>query len=120
MNSLYANLQDSGTTRVLTLPMFESLNGSLDGWLLDRWYDSSARQYDAFFLQNLPANLSGAAAAAPGGGTVQYSVMANQTAIHGLPAAVTQASHAATALISCQQCSRCLPTLLMQTITIIE
>ncbi|KAL4853959.1 ATP-binding cassette sub-family A member 3 [Chlorella vulgaris] len=95
----YPEAQDSGTTRVLTLPMFESLNGSLDGWLLDRWYDSSARQYDAFFLQNLPANLSGAAAAAPGGGAVQYSVMANQTAIHGLPAAVTQASRVHAALL---------------------
>lgn len=106
--------------RVLTLPMFESLNGSLDGWLLDRWYDSSARQYDAFFLQSLPANLSSAATAAPGGGAVQYSVMANQTAIHGLPAAVTQASRVATTVISCQRCSRWLCTLLMQTVEICE
>ena len=75
-------------------------------------YNSSSRHYDAFFLQTLPPNLTAASTAAaraagagavPGGwagpaeryGTdpaaeLRYSVLANQTAIHGLPAALTQ------------------------------
>ena len=73
---------------------------------LCRRYSSSSRHYDAFFLQGLPprANLTrGAAAAAAAGmpaaaeqapAVLQYSVLVNQTAIHGLPAAITQA-HAA-------------------------
>lgn len=73
---------------------------------LCRRYNSSSRHYDAFFLQGLPprANLTrGAAAAAAAGmpaaaeqapAVLQYSVLVNQTAIHGLPAAITQA-HAA-------------------------
>jgi hypothetical protein len=51
---------------------------------LDQWYNSSARRYDAFFLQTLPANLTG------GGIELRYSVLANQTAIHALPAAISQ------------------------------
>lgn len=76
--------QDTGTDRLLTLPLFERLEGSLDGWLLDQWYNASARRYDAFFLQTLPANLTG------GGIELRYSVLANQTAIHALPAAISQ------------------------------
>lgn len=29
--------QDSGTTRLLTLPYLEPLEGTLDGWLLNQW-----------------------------------------------------------------------------------
>lgn len=30
-------LQDSGTSRILTLPFLEPLAGTLDGWLLEQW-----------------------------------------------------------------------------------
>ena len=33
-----AAVQDSGTTRVLALPFFERLAGTLDAWLLQNWW----------------------------------------------------------------------------------
>ena len=33
-----AAVQDSGTTRVLALPFFERLAGTLDAWLLRNWW----------------------------------------------------------------------------------
>lgn len=57
----------------------------MDGWLLEQWYSGGTRRYDAFFLQTLPANLSQGV-----GGELRYSVLANQTAIHALPAAISQ------------------------------
>lgn len=89
----YPAAADSGAQRVLALPFMEPLDGTLDAWLLQQWYDSGSRHYDAFFLQSLPPNLTAAAGGAPLAAQpaqLQYSVLANQTAIHGLPAAITQ------------------------------
>ncbi len=35
--SLPLAVQDSSTSRLLTLPFLEPLEGTLDGWLLDQW-----------------------------------------------------------------------------------
>lgn len=44
-------LQDTGESRQWEGPFFVPAAGTLDGWLLDHWFDGTA-QYDALFMQN--------------------------------------------------------------------
>lgn len=44
-------LHDTETSRLWEGPFFAPTNGTLDGWLLDKWY-SSATSYDGLFFQN--------------------------------------------------------------------
>jgi hypothetical protein len=45
-------LQDTGEVRLWSGPFFVPAAGTLDGWLLDHWFNGTAH-YDALFLQNL-------------------------------------------------------------------
>ncbi len=44
-------LHDTGTSRLWEGPFFALTDGTLDGWLLNKWY-SSATSYDGLFIQN--------------------------------------------------------------------
>ena len=44
-------LQDTGTERLWQGPFFAPTEGTLDGWLLDKWY-TSATSYDGLFWHN--------------------------------------------------------------------
>ena len=44
-------LQDTGTAHLWQGPFFAPTEGTLDGWLLDKWY-TSATSYDALFFHN--------------------------------------------------------------------
>ena len=44
-------LHDTNTERLWEGPFFAPTEGTLDGWLLDKWY-TSATSYDSIFFQN--------------------------------------------------------------------
>ncbi len=44
-------LQDTGTARLWDGPFFAPTEGTLDGWLLGKWF-TSATSYDGIFFQN--------------------------------------------------------------------
>ena len=92
---------DTGATALLRLPWLQPLPGTLDGWLLRQWYNGSREHtgrwlpfYDAFFLDALPPDPAAPAADARASwladAPLSYTVLTNQTAIHGLPAALSQ------------------------------
>lgn len=49
-------LQDTGTTRLWEGPFFAPTEGTLDGWLLEKWY-TSATSYDSIFFQNTSSSI---------------------------------------------------------------
>lgn len=92
-----AMLWDTNATSVIRVPYFQPMQGSLDEALLHDWWSSERRSYDALFLQYLP-DLSHQHSSSsssfftfpspwsePG---VRATIMANQTALHGVPIAI--------------------------------
>lgn len=68
----------------LTLPKL----CAVDEFLLDSWEDPSRRAYDGIWLETLPDLAAGAAAASST--PIRFTALVNQTAVHALPAAISQ------------------------------
>eukprot|EP00887_Chlorella_sp_A99_P005937 scaffold29.g5937.t1 len=91
-------LRDSGCSAILRIPYLQPLAGTVDEYLLSSWNDEASHTYDALFLDSLPdlaslargGNASALAAAPP----LRYTLLANQTAVHGLPTSLS-AAHSA-------------------------
>ncbi|GAB4821282.1 hypothetical protein N2152v2_008328 [Parachlorella kessleri] len=81
------DLVDSGATGILRIPYFQPLKDTLDDYLLKAWYGSD-RAYDAVYLDSLPDLVANGSAAA--GQSIKYTLLVNQTAVHGLPAVTNQ------------------------------
>jgi ATP-binding cassette subfamily A (ABC1) protein 1/ATP-binding cassette subfamily A (ABC1) protein 3 len=68
------------------------LPATLEGLLLRRWYDSGRASYDALFVDALPpaSGLAGGSGSSP----FSFALLGNQSAVHALPAALSQAHSA--------------------------
>ena len=58
----------------------------MDDYLLENWNENRQRAYDALYLDSLPD----LGALGNSSRSLRYSVLANQTAVHGLPASLNQ------------------------------
>ncbi|KAK9828547.1 hypothetical protein WJX72_000707 [[Myrmecia] bisecta] len=79
---------DTHQTKLWSGPFFAPPNGTMDGYLLDHWYTGQP-SYDAVFMQQLDQPSAAI-----------FTLLVNQTAIHGLPAALNSASSALLRMIT--------------------